>query len=98
MAQATVSVRMDEGLKKDFDKICDDLGMTMTTAVTMLAKKMVRERRMPFEASVNPSDYLLTKEELRRRIADLDAGKGVRVTFEQLERLGELMEEIGSNG
>ena len=36
----TVSVRMDENLKRDFDEICNELGLSMTTAITMLAKKM----------------------------------------------------------
>ncbi|WP_233127844.1 type II toxin-antitoxin system RelB/DinJ family antitoxin [Megasphaera sp. ASD88] len=39
MAQTTISVRMDESLKKEFDRICNDLGLSMTTAITMLAKK-----------------------------------------------------------
>lgn len=98
MAQSTLSVRMDPALKQDFDRICNELGMTMTTAVTMLAKKMTQEKRLPFEASIDPSDYVLTKEELQRRIADIKAGRGVRVTFEQLDQLGRLMEEIRSNG
>ena len=36
----TVSVRMDENLKRDFDEICNELGLSMTTAITMLAKKI----------------------------------------------------------
>ena len=39
MAQTTVSVRMDDTLKREFDKVCSDLGLSMTTAITMLAKK-----------------------------------------------------------
>lgn len=54
MAQTTVSVRMDDSLKSDFDKVCNELGMSMTTAITMLAKKMTREKRLPFEVSVDP--------------------------------------------
>lgn len=54
MAQTTVTIRMDEGLKKAFDSVCNDLGMSMTTAITMLAKKMTRENRLPFEVSVDP--------------------------------------------
>ena len=54
MAQTTVSIRMDDELKKDFDTICNELGMTMTTAVIMLAKKMSREKRLPFEVSIDP--------------------------------------------
>ena len=40
MAQTTVSIRMDNDLKNNFDHICNELGMSMSTAVTMLAKKM----------------------------------------------------------
>ena len=54
MAQTTVSVQMDDTLKKDFDSVCNDLGLSMTTAITMLAKKMAREKRLPFEVSVDP--------------------------------------------
>ena len=54
MAQTTVSIRMDNDLKNSFDHICNELGMSMSTAVTMLAKKMTREQRLPFELSVDP--------------------------------------------
>ena len=47
MAQTTVSIRMDNDLKNSFDHICNELGMSMSTAVTMLAKKMTREQRLP---------------------------------------------------
>ena len=48
MSQTTVSIRMDNELKNNFDHICTELGMSMSTAVTMLAKKMTREQRLPF--------------------------------------------------
>ena len=54
MSQTTVSIRMDNELKNNFDHICTELGMSMSTAVTMLAKKMTREQRLPFELSVDP--------------------------------------------
>lgn len=52
MAQTTISVRMDTALKQEFDSICSELGLTMSTVVTMLAKKMTREKRLPFEVSI----------------------------------------------
>lgn len=87
MAQTTISVRMDEQLKRDFDKICDDLGMTISTAVTMLAKKMTREQRLPFEASVDPLYSESNMAFLRKGIEELNAGKGVYVTLEELENM-----------
>ena len=49
MAQATFSVRMDEGLKRQFDALCAEFGMNATTAFNVFAKAGVRERRIPFE-------------------------------------------------
>ena len=76
MAQTTVSVRMDATLKKAFDSICNELGLSMTTAITMLAKKMTREKRIPFEVSVDPfySDENMAR--LRKSIAQMEKTGG----------------------
>jgi len=79
MAQTTVSIRMDENLKKQLEWLCGELGMTITTAVTIFAKTAVRERRIPFDlqlASPIPSIVMedITKQELDAKIqAGLDA-------------------------
>ena len=49
MAQSTLSMRVDETLKKSFDSIRDDFGFTSTAAITVFMKTVVRERRIPFE-------------------------------------------------
>ena len=48
MAQAMINFRMDEELKRSMEQICQDMGMSMTTAFTIFAKKVTRERRIPF--------------------------------------------------
>ena len=76
MAQTTVSVRMDDALKRDFDEVCNELGLSITTAITMLAKKMTREKRLPFEVSVDPfySDENMAR--LRKSIAQMESTGG----------------------
>ncbi|SET19243.1 DNA-damage-inducible protein J [Pseudobutyrivibrio sp. C4] len=55
MADAVnVNFRMDADLKKSMEALCDELGMSMTTAFTIFAKKMTREHKIPFEVSVDP--------------------------------------------
>ena len=49
MAQAMFSVRMDEGLKRQFDSLCADFGMNMSTAINIFARAVVREKKIPFE-------------------------------------------------
>ena len=48
----------------------------MTTAITMLAKKMTREKRLPFEVSVDPfySDENMAR--LRKSIAQMESTGG----------------------
>ena len=54
MAQTMVNIRMDEELKKSMEQTCQELGMSMTTAFTIFAKKVTREKRIPFDVSIDP--------------------------------------------
>lgn len=56
MAQATFSVRMDENLKRQFDALCSDFGMTASTAFNVFARAVVRERKIPFEITASDND------------------------------------------
>ncbi len=76
MAQTTVSVRMDDALKRDFDNICNELGLSMTTAITLLAKKMTREKRLPFEVSLDPFYSEENMQRLKSSIAQMEATGG----------------------
>ena len=77
MAQTLVNIRMDEELKKNMEKTCQELGMNMTTATTIFAKKMTREKRIPFEVSVDPFYSESNLAHLRRGVEALNAGRGV---------------------
>ena len=56
MATQTVNVnfRMNAELKKNMEEVCSELGMSMTTAFTIFARKVCREKRIPFEVSADP--------------------------------------------
>jgi len=89
MAQGIVSVRMDETLKQDFDLICQELGLSMSTAVTMLAKKMTREKRLPFEVSIDPFYSESNLSALRESIDQRSRGQVVVKSMEELERMAD---------
>ncbi len=63
MAQATFSVRMDETLKRQFDALCADFGMSATTAFNVFARAVVRERKIPFE--IQASNNLTRADEIK---------------------------------
>jgi len=54
MTTKNVSIRMDENLKKQAERVFDEMGMNMTTAFTIFTKAVVRQGKIPFEISVNP--------------------------------------------
>ena len=53
MAQTNLNIRMDDELKQEFDLLCNELGLTMTTAINVFARAFVRKQGMPFEVSKN---------------------------------------------
>ena len=77
MAQTLVNFRMDVAMKAELEELCQELGMNMTTAFTIFAKKMIRARRIPFDVSVDPFYSKSNMEHLKRGIEALNAGKGV---------------------
>ena len=74
-AQTLINFRMDTDLKHSMEEVCRDLGMNMTTAFTIFAKKMSRERRIPFEVSIDPFYSPVNIAYLEDIVADMKSGK-----------------------
>ena len=89
MAQTSVNIRMDAELKRQFEAFCADMGMSMTTAFCVFAKKAVREYRIPFEIGAE-----IPNEETRRAIEDARKGIGLSRRFSSVE---ELMEDLNAD-
>lgn len=75
MAQTMVNFRMDEDLKKNMEQVCREMGMSMTTAFTIFATKVSREKRIPFEISADPFYSESNMRYLEKKMADYKAGK-----------------------
>ena len=88
MAQTVnVNFKLDADVKKSMEQACADMGLTMSAAFTVFAKKVSREKRIPFEVSADPFYSESNMAHLRRGIAALNAGKGV--VHEPIEDDGE---------
>lgn len=82
MAQTMVNFRMDEDLKKSMESTCKELGMNMSTAFIIFAKKVAREKRIPFDVSVDPFYSEENMKRLEKIISDIDSGKAKLVLHE----------------
>lgn len=89
MAQTLVNVRMDEKVKKEMEKTCKELGMTMSTAFNIFARKMSREKRIPFEVSIDPFYYDSNTKAIKNSIKELESGKVVKKSLDELEAMAD---------
>ena len=49
-----VNIKMDEDVKKRMEQACAEMGLSMSAAFTIFARKVGREYRIPFEISADP--------------------------------------------
>ena len=87
MAQTLVNIRMDENVKKSMEKLCNELGITISAAFNIFARKMIRENGIPFEVSADPFYSDSNMQALEESIKQLEEGKVVVKTLKELEAM-----------
>lgn len=87
MAQTLINFRIDETTKKQLEQICNELGITMSTAFNIFAKKVIREKRIPFDVSIEPFYSEINMKAISESIKELEEGKIVVKTMEELEAM-----------
>ena len=85
MAQAMINFRIDEKIKKEMEKICREMGMSITTAFTIFATKVTKEKRIPFEITADPFYSESNMRYLEKVIADIESGKAKLVEHDLIE-------------
>lgn len=76
MARAVnVNFKMDEDIKKRMERACAAMGLSMTAAFTMFAKKVGNEYRIPFEVSADPFYSESNMRHLENVMRDVKEGK-----------------------
>ena len=71
MAQVSMTVRMDAGIKAQFEELCSQFGMSVNTAMNIFANAVVRKRKIPFEIEVKESETYLKGVDAFRRIRSM---------------------------
>ena len=91
MATTSITIRMDENLKRQAETLFDDMGLNMTTAITIFAKAVVRQGKIPFEIAADPFWSEANQAELQRRIDEIKNGSAKMIvkTMEELEAMAD---------
>lgn len=53
---ATLTIRVDNDLKDEASAILEDMGLNLTSGITVFLKTVVREKKIPFEIKVSNTD------------------------------------------
>jgi DNA-damage-inducible protein J len=84
-SMAQINLRVDDDVKRSAEKTLDEIGLSMSTAINIFLKTVVRERRIPFELSADPFYSRENIAELERRVADLNSGKSTLKEHDLIE-------------
>lgn len=71
---AQVNFRIDDEIKASAEKALNDMGLTMSAAITMFLVKVGQEKRIPFEITADPFYSAENIAELERRIESIKNG------------------------
>lgn len=50
--KVTVSVRIEKDVKEQFEKVCHSIGLNISDAINIFARKVVAEEAIPFEVKL----------------------------------------------
>ena len=82
---AQISLRVDDDLKRGAEKTLNDIGLSMSTAINIFLKTVVRENRIPFELSADPFYSKENMKELERRVHAVRSGESTLKEHELIE-------------
>jgi len=76
MGTKSISFRIDEDLKNEADMVLEEIGLTMTAALTMYLKQIVNKREIPFKLEALDPFYSIENQLiLEQRIQAYKKGK-----------------------
>lgn len=78
----TINIRTSEETKKEAEKLFDDFGLSMTSAINVFLRQVIREKRIPFEIGYETPNALTAKV-----LKETEEGKNLSKTFNSVSDL-----------
>ena len=82
--RTVVRARIDQATKDEAAAILDAIGLTVSDAFRMMMRRIVAERRLPFDPLVPNATTIAAIEAARR--GELETAGSIDEVFEQLDR------------
>ena len=89
MSTTNINIRVDSSLKEQAEKLFSELGMNMTTAITVFLRSAVSYEGIPFEIRKNTPN-----EETKAALAEYEAMKNDPTTYKRYASFDDLLNEV----
>ena len=80
-----INFRIEEDIKTNAESALKEMGLNMSSAITMFLTKVAREKRIPFEINADPFYSTENILELRRRVEGINNGTSTLKEHELIE-------------
>lgn len=89
MSTANINVRVDADLKKSAEELFNDLGLTMSSAITVFLKSAVSHDGLPFEMK-----RTVPNAETRASLAEYEAMKKNPESYRRYRSFDDMVDEV----
>lgn len=76
MTAIPITMRAEPDVKALFEQICAEIGLSVNAALNIFVKRVVRDRKIPFELSADPFYCESNMRHLTESIRSLERGEG----------------------
>ena len=72
------TIRLEPDKKEEFSKICDSMGLSISSAINVFVNKVLQTRRIPFEITADNDPFYSEANQkfLLESISQLERGEG----------------------
>ena len=82
-----ITIRVDENIKQQAEKMLEEIGLNMTTYVVSSLKALLREKKVPFELSTKEHANAEYLAKLERSVKQAENGEVVKYTMEEMRAM-----------
>ena len=90
MSTTAISIRLDSDIKKQFENLCKEFGLSTNAAFNLFARTVVREQAIPFPISLKGSESEKRSSAAQKaldRVQSLSAQEAHEWTDEEIDEL-----------
>jgi len=81
MTAVPITMRAEPDVKAVFEQVCSEIGLSVNAALNIFVKRVVRDRKIPFELTADP---FYCESNLRHLRKSADDARNGRVTEHEL--------------